>query len=1727
MKNILRFLAFVLLALFPTYNAFALSYCDPTGTTSSYGGHYYGIASCNISVNGVSALSFTVDADVCNWYDTKSFELNASDVLNFDFTFVDTSKAPWEALAIFIDWNQDGEFDNSDTSTEKYVVMDNPGTSYPTSYEISVPDDFAWIDGNSELGFRFVSGEAYTHKKIADIAPCTRLVYGSIVTVKGVEPVSIGERTITFSVQPAGTGTLSNYSETSTFAISCVATANPGYKFVNWTVGGVEVSTSPSLVDETEGDKEYVANFELDPTLDRSAWTATASSYEEDGEGAGGGWPKHTIDGNTGTFWHSDYSVTPNPTVPHWLQYNLGSVQKFTSFNYVSRNEASENITCNGNVKTYKLYVSNSDISANLGAGYVPNDLTAISEGDFVYDGTSAEHIVDLGAEYEGQYVFLLITDSWNSHASIKFGNCSEFYLYYEPIAVAPTRVITVEANPAEGGTVTGGGESDGAIVISATANEGYRFVNWTCNGEEISSSTYTDNSEGDKTYTANFVKVYNVTATAENGNVTISGQNAEGTFDENTTATLTATPNGAYIFKNWTLNDEVVGNATTLEITVTADAQYVANFEKTYFTDFGTSTRTLSDRYLNSITLNEQKIEVNQPSTTGAQIYFDKTSNVITLTKGADITPVIDWSGWKMHGYLYVDFDGDKTFTPNLGTNGIPAEDSELIAYTYYNGYDHTGTSTTTDADPKPGTMKVFTIPESVEDGEYVARYTVMWDKIDADATSDKGNGMCVVDFIIKVVSPIVPTYNVTAVANDATMGSVTSAITEQDVYTMEATANEGYEFVNWTVAGSEVSATAAFTYTATADAEVVANFQIIAEWPATVEALATAEGLIAQTGVGFPTTTSASYTALQSAIEAAQVAPTIVQKAALETAISAYYAETDVAMPEEGKAYAMVVAVTPSQQFYIYNNSDVLALADYTGSDFADEAKFLCTIVDGKYVFQNVTNNKYFAYPTKTSVDWMTGVSNSGLEAELQDISKFEIIKLVAGANTNVTATAEQLLGMVYMYGLRGYKEGVEEKGAIVVKNDKTFDGAGVPFCNGTYTSAIRVVEVDYTPVYSVSAEALPAEGGQVVISANEVEEGQTVELTATANEGYEFVNWTVAGEEVSTENPYTATITAETAFVANFQVKEYNVIYKVDGEVYTTETYDFGATVTAIAEPEKEGYTFSGWSEVPATMPASDVEVTGTFTVNSYTITYKVDGEEYATETYDFGAVVTPIAAPVKVGYTFSGWSEVPATMPASDVEVTGTFIVTPNLDVTAENKEETTDATYSTVTVGNEKVWDVKANTISADKLSVSVDADGVASEVKIANGGQITTVLEVTRTIEKGKWALMSLPFAVDLANVTVDGAAAVNNSNIKVMVYDAAYRAANSIELFTKSGWKELTGTTIAANQGFAVAINANNGDEQKVTFTAPSQIYDGSDKQISLSRYASTVNEGADADWNFYGNPTLAKAQKGTGYALYVYNAEDDSYDEYASSDVATYQPYAAWFVQSADDFNAMSFSAGVAGALAEADGVFGELQFTLNDDDEARIVLVEESSEEYVRNEDALYFPAINTNLSQLYLVKGNIKMAVSEQPSLTSMAMGYKAVKSGEQTLTLTSVPENTSVVLVDNVAGTETAMTLGDTYTFQSEAGTFNNRFVIETTDLTGISQAVADGEVKVLVNGTEIKVYGAEAGTEVVAYTTNGTVVASAVAVDGVTTLSTTATGVIVVKVANTSVKVIK
>ncbi|MBR2475425.1 MAG: RICIN domain-containing protein, partial [Bacteroidaceae bacterium] len=76
----------------------------------------------------------------------------------------------------------------------------------------------------------------------------------------------------------------------------------------------------------------------------------------------------------------------------------------------------------------------------------------------------------------------------------------------------------------------------------------------------------------------------------------------------------------------------------------------------------------------------------------------------------------------------------------------------------------------------------------------------------------------------------------------------------------------------------------------------------------------------------------------------------------------------------------------------------------------------------------------------------------------------------------------------------------------------------------------------DVTPLPTYTVSTSA--TEGGTVTSSASNVEQGGSVTLTATPISGYVFKNWTLGGVVVSTENPYTATITANSEFVANFE-------------------------------------------------------------------------------------------------------------------------------------------------------------------------------------------------------------------------------------------------------------------------------------------------------------------------------------------------------------------------------------------------------------------------------------------------------------------------------------------------------------------------------------------------------------------------------------------------------------
>ena len=118
-------------------------------------------------------------------------------------------------------------------------------------------------------------------------------------------------------------------------------------------------------------------------------------------------------------------------------------------------------------------------------------------------------------------------------------------------------------------------------VTYVATAKSGYKFKGWNMEGIEISTSNtliLPINSNTEITAVFQNIPNYSVTVVSS-GNGTVSSSSSS--VQEGGSVTLTATPNSGYVFKNWTLNGNVVSTQNPYTATVTANSVYVANFEK------------------------------------------------------------------------------------------------------------------------------------------------------------------------------------------------------------------------------------------------------------------------------------------------------------------------------------------------------------------------------------------------------------------------------------------------------------------------------------------------------------------------------------------------------------------------------------------------------------------------------------------------------------------------------------------------------------------------------------------------------------------------------------------------------------------------------------------------------------------------------------------------------------------------------------------------------------------------------------------------------------------------------------------------------------------------------------------------------------------------------------------------------------------------------------------
>ena len=366
---------------------------------------------------------------------------------------------------------------------------------------------------------------------------------------------------------------------------------------------------------------------------------------------------------------------------------------------------------------------------------------------------------------------------------------------------IEDTFTVNVSANPDEGGTVSGGGTySNGqSCTVSATANNGYSFTNWTENGNMVSTNAnYTFTVNANRTLVANFtLNSYTITATANpsaGGSVT-----GGGSFNYGASCTLTATTNEGYTFTNWTENGNVVSTNSNYTFTVNANRTLVANFT------------------LNSYTITATANPSAGGTVTGGGSYNHGASCTLTATANQGYT----FTNWTENGNV-VSTNANYTFTVNANRTLV----ANFTANTYTinvsanpsNGGTVSGSGTYTYG-------QSCTVVATANTGFTFTNWTENGNLVSTNANftfTVTGNRNLVANFSTNA-------HTITAIAEPSDGGTIRGAGNYEygASCTLTATANEGYNFVEWTKDGVQVSTDASYTFTVTASETYVAHFQ------------------------------------------------------------------------------------------------------------------------------------------------------------------------------------------------------------------------------------------------------------------------------------------------------------------------------------------------------------------------------------------------------------------------------------------------------------------------------------------------------------------------------------------------------------------------------------------------------------------------------------------------------------------------------------------------------------------------------------------------------------------------------------------------------------------------------------------------------------------------------------------------------------------------------------
>lgn len=666
-------------------------------------------------------------------------------------------------------WTQDYDMTQNSIAVGGWYSVVNS----PYAVTISADDmDEMGLTGDFNVCYSVsYTGNDHNESNNSQCVPVTRAAVPTYTIVATANPTA------------AATITGAGIYESGTSA-TLTATPNAGYQFVSWTENGSVVSSNATYTFTVTGNRTLVANFTL------NSYNVSVVANPVDGGSVTG----------AGTYNHNSnviVSATANIGYQFANWTEDGSVVS-TNANYSFQINASRSLVANFLINSYTITAN-----ANNSAWG-----TVTGGGSYNYNATAT-----LTATPEAHYHFVSWSDGNTQNP--RYITVTESASYTAIFAI-DQHLITVVANPSEGGTVTGGGTYDygSSITINATANTGYHFVSWSDNSIAEASRSYV--VSGDATITANFVEneatTYVITATAGNGGtITPAGSII---VAENNSQAFTMTPNQYYTLTS-VLVDNVEVISTVQNNTYTFNNVNNNHTIAAFFTEVET--------YVVVTSANP----TDGGSTSGDGIYHNGDNVVVNATANAHYT----FTNWTENGTTV---SNNASYSFNINENRNLVANFQIDQFTIIVNGENSTTTGTGSYDYGQTVQISATANEhyhfvSWSDGSTENPRTII---VTSNATY---NAICEID-----------QYTITTSANGN--GTVNGGGIKNygDVITLNAIPDEGYHFVRW----NDNETANPRQHTVVADAEFVAFFEINAPSTYTITAIAGENGTINPTG-------------------------------------------------------------------------------------------------------------------------------------------------------------------------------------------------------------------------------------------------------------------------------------------------------------------------------------------------------------------------------------------------------------------------------------------------------------------------------------------------------------------------------------------------------------------------------------------------------------------------------------------------------------------------------------------------------------------------------------------------------------------------------------------------------------------------------------------------------------------------------------------------------------